>query len=111
MAELSPWSPYVFTYKPTKLIVSASGQPVATVDTVLRLAPGYRTVDPNWKSGLSGAMPETPVFPRYTIVDQAGNLVATIEGKPGKVYPGFIVRDITPGEAALSGLGDNEGVF
>lgn len=102
MSEISPWSPYVFTYKPAKLIVTTAGTPVATVDTVLRLAPGYRTVDPNWKPGLGAAMPETPVYPRYTIVDSHGNLVATIEGKPGRVYPGFFVRDITPGEAALS---------
>jgi hypothetical protein len=102
MSELSPWSPYVRTYRPSKLIVTTAGTPVATVDTILRLMPGYRVVDPKWQSGLSGAMPETPVYPRYTIVDKYGNIVATIEGKPGRVYPGYMVRDITPGEAALS---------
>ena len=113
MSTLSPWSPYVKRYWPSVIIKRRSDwKPVADVDTILWIDPGYTGVmlhsTPSG-GGMSGAMPEGVVYPRFALFDQGtGKVVAIVEGV-GKVYPGFAKRPVTPVEAALSG--DEGGIF
>ena len=106
MANVAPWSPYAFEYTPNKTIIDAQGRPVATVDVIDLLSPGYK-VGP--MQGLSGSMPETPVYAKEVIVDDKGTLVAVVRGI-GKVFPPYHVRAVTAAEAAFSGMG-NAGIF
>ena len=108
MADLSPWSPYIKRYYPSRRIVREDGRPVADVDTVHRLAAGYNVVMYGHAEGLGAAMPESITYPKWVIVDEKGVMVAIVEGV-GKIFPGYQKRPVTPSEAALSG--DNSGVF
>lgn len=114
MASLSPWSPYVKKYYPSLVIMRLSdSKPVATVDTPLFLAKGYTTVAySQGPSGLGAAMPESVVYEKKAILDEAGNVVAIVEGI-GKIFPGFRMRSVTAAEAALSGesLENDAGIF
>jgi hypothetical protein len=108
--KYSSWSPYVLDFHPNTAIIGPHERPVAIVDTINKLMPGYKAVH-FWKgnyAGMGAAFTETPVLPKQVLVDSQGNMVAVVMGI-GKVFPGFKVRDITAGEAALSG--DVAGIF
>lgn len=109
MSTIAPWSPYVRKYYPSRRLTRLSdGKPVADVDTVHRLAPGYTVVVFDQAQGLGAAMPESVTYPKWVIVDEKGVMVAIVEGI-GKIFPGYQKRAVTPAEAALSG--DNAGIF
>lgn len=109
MSALSPQSPYTKRYYPSRRIVREDGKPVADVDTVHRLAPGYNVVVYDQAvSDLGAAMPESLTYPKWVLVDEKGVMVAIVEGV-GKIFPGYQKRAVTPAEAALSG--DNSGIF
>jgi len=108
MARFSTWSPYVFEYTPRHLIVTSDGRPVALVDKILRLSPGYSARPAKEGQALGAAIPETPVHPKFSIIDSTGNVIAIVEGV-GKIFTGFSVRPVTVAEAALSDL--NDGIF
>jgi len=101
MVRLATASPYVLEYQPRRLIHTTAGIPVAWVDQILWIAPGYGIYPIGaGVSGMAAAIPETPVHPRMAITDGA-SVIAVVEGV-GQVFPGYLVRPVTATEAALT---------